>query len=683
MYPVYQQDVDKSELQDVVCLLRRALIPDDSAKPDAFTGWQRLAAKSLFWTYDGEIGSACPVSYVEAAQLKTGSFGELQSSDAQRRALDFVRIFIPEQSEINFKILSRSLPLPLWSSLSEEDRSRLLKNIKTKEEVIPWAQELLKRARGQADDIVVSCDQLQGDIIAAPFKDKSFWDSNRNEIRSRFNRILDSVSELCGFLAEALDEAFSKSKLRARIEKQLIPEFAKLIELISECLQKSEPSLSCTLKFADSLNELIIEKLSAHLDVEREELDNTISIYSNVLLPAFRHAVANGDLESALSLRMLFPQETGGNLRRDSVDDFISESQAEICGGLKIAAHLLAKKTLGAEREKDVDIFRRALATLVDPKSLRKPDIALFQAVGLVAYKLLERGNLHGEVFWGCQQVGHVLLPLKREPRFISNIGEAIYKKNKALFTSTVAAFIASYNQDTELQRNIPANVVLAVHQMCEQFSDQVPAPVTKHVSREKLMRDYFADAKQRWRGVDIETVPVSSMIRREVTMITPEIDLYVDTPAHVDKYAHNDGLSAHAAKVVATFARSGIKIGEKIDSRDYKAVVAAKKTEVKAQLSNDDSSDFSITTFQENFAELLAAFCWGESGLAENERLEIAILLGRMLTCKNAGVICGVEAVRRTLALTLSGPHKPGSLAGLLKSHNLKDLIQSWEYDS
>jgi hypothetical protein len=476
------------------------------------------------------------------------------------------------------------------------------------------------------------------------------------------------MKDLCRFLVDFFEGVSLTSKLKNKLERHFVPDVARSLESLFTCMQNSDPVLSCDLAFVDSLNQLLNETLLIPLDVQRERDEACPSFFSRVLLPTFRQALANGDLESALSLRMLFPQQVSDSSRRDIVDEFVSANQEEIRAGLLVAGRKIVERELGPDRQSEINSFRSALVCLVVPDFRGAGEDALPKAIGIVARALLRRDQATSpSSYWGCQQVGEILLPVIKIQGLIPRIGRSIFREGDQILIEVVAGFIGMYNKNPDTQLNISASATIALYLMCQNFCDRVPDPVIRHIRRDQLMAHHLALARQRWCINDLSQEATSTVVAADMKIAI----------SHIHEGMERE---AHGQLRVARVARMVTNDRQRIDSTNCQAVVVEAKRVANCTLRNVDSHYFEVGTFQAAFAELLAAFFWGNRfGLAESQLFDVASLLAVMVECKRGYLICEQEHIRDTLSNLLSGPHKPGTITSLLKDSRLRDLLSSW----
>jgi hypothetical protein len=387
-----------------------------------------------------------------------------------------------------------------------------------------------------------------------------------------------------------------------------------------------------------------------------------------VLLPTFRQALANGDLQSALSLRMLFPQQVSDLLRRETVDEFVSANQSEIRAGLLAACRKMVERGLGPDRQGEINSFRSALVCLVVPDFEGVGADDLPKAIGLIARDLLRRDRAtNPSVYWGCQQAGEILLPVIKIPGLIPRIGRSIFREGDQILIDEVAGFIGMYNENSDIQLNVSASATIALYLMCQKFHDIVPEPVTRHIRTDKLMAHHLALARQRWCINDLSQEATSAVV-------VADMELSI---SHIQEGMERE---AHGQLQVARVARLVTNDRQRIDATNCQAVVMEAERVAKLMLRNVDSHNFEVGAFQSTFAELLAAFLWGHRfGLAESQRFKVASLLAKMVECNRGYLLAEQDYIRGTLSNLLSGPHQPGTIMVLVKDRRLQDLLDSW----
>jgi hypothetical protein len=512
-----------------------------------------------------------------------------------------LRLFIPEANKSDgIKSLSRTIPMDLWDAFDEVEQKWLLSRISTDQELLPWAHSVLDAIQLEGKEIQRLCSIFSEYRVAESTADITSHDDNREQISGRFDDALRCMRDLCRFLVDFFEGVSLTSKLKNKLERHFVPDVARSLESLFTCMQNSDPVLSCDLAFVDSLNQLLNETLLIPLDVQRERDEACPSFFSRVLLPTFRQALANGDLESALSLRMLFPQQVSDSSRREIVDEFVSANQEEIRAGLLVAGRKIVERELGPDRQSEINSFRSALVCLVVPDFRGAGEDALPKAIGLVARALLRRDRATSPSgYWGCQQVGEILLPVIKIQGLIPRIGRSIFREGDQILIEVVAGFIGMYNKNPDTQLNISASATIALYLMCQNFCDRVPDPVIRHIRRDQLMAHHLALARQRWCITDLSQEATSTVVAADMKIAI----------SHIHEGMERE---AHGQLRVARVARMVTNDRQRIDSTNCQAVVVEAKRVANYTLRNVDSHYFEVGTFQAAFAELLAAFFGG-----------------------------------------------------------------------
>jgi hypothetical protein len=414
-YHEFSQNRDALALELVAIKLRNVL------STEQFSEWQRCAARSLLWSYQGVQESPSPEVYAKKVQLSENSFvfdSEQIREMTSRKIHQLVQIREP-------------IPGMLWEILSPGSRRDVSLHLPM-DDVLAWTRERLREIACQSQRHYQSCQKFEKQVSAGARAARGreiLPKESAAALQSEFEQHCSSMYETCRFLLLYLDDkmknlgqdpirerlapqcqgdrvaqskdaaCYENGRLREIVQKAVGGGLVSAMRRLCESMACKAVELKCSEKFAQGVVELL-DELNLYLDVQDEGRFQK-PFYAKYLIPCFQQAVERRDFESARAIRLLFPPDDrdAPTVKRFLVDDYIRAHREDLLNALAAEASTLSQMMDQPVRQKMLCLpagvaqrlrsFQSALRHFPLEESISAVDVKLVGAVATVVYALL------------------------------------------------------------------------------------------------------------------------------------------------------------------------------------------------------------------------------------------------------------------------------------------------------
>lgn len=698
LYSNCQEVATVEQLRIAVQAMKKGL------SPEAFDNWSIIAAQCLLWGYRSPLEDGSPAAYMKAAQLSVGCFGALEDPQTRERAIEIIREYVPPRDDTPASILSYPVPTELWDGFSAEAQRQIVRQLDVMGSMVPWMREVLTEVKRGFHQCLQRCSVYRSKQLTEQWRPQEFWVTSTSEIQSGFAQACSMLTEVSRFFAlcveHLVEDQLSDAKqrrVRTKLQGFLSDDIVEAVQLLCACLSESQFELPFMTPLSRAVTELL-EKLDLPLDIsmERSERDDTPSFYARHILPAFRHLLAHGDIDSALNLRTLFPLEMRDVARRDTIDQFIGENQPEVVSGVTVAiARLARNKQLGPDHERQIEVLRSAILYLVNSETALETNPAFCQAIGGLLKVLIEHDSAQQRAgmpsHWGCIQAGMILQRLKKNPQLQRRAANLALGHDRSGLLRAVSECIAQVNNDPLYGHY--SGQVSALWDACIDFRDVIPLPKVRLMSGSEVMQGHIHAALEKWRAHTITDGQKESQLPRHFALFLDadnELSIARDaSPSRSTSLKSQTARDAHGAMMLKQWEMRLQETGEGLFTSEYRPHALHLLRDVRGLMKNSDSAAVTEVKYQVTFAELFVGLVRGGGGLEDAERLTIARYLGRMLKSPMGASICSTYLIRLTAADTLLQHSKRGlthhaseSIQKILKSKAIRQLLEHWGFE-
>lgn len=700
LYPAFDESPTVDALQCVVQAMRKKL------SSRAFDAWSRLATDSIVWGYRSPLESVCPSVYMEAAQLPNGCFGSLHDSRVESRTVEILREFIPADREKRPTSVGYVVPERFWDGFAYDAQKRIVHSFDIHRDIVPWFKGLVHEVRNGFDACSKLCSNYRSDFLEERWRPESYWRQLSDGIASRFDSAATELSEISRVTAIIIEHVLQEQqtpgkqeKLRSRLHKSIGEDIVSVTTRLCACLSESEFGLHLSTPLTLALTELV-EKLELPLDflMEDAEFTEQASFYNCHLLPCFRHVLAKGDLQSALNVRRLFPEEVSSGGRRDTIDRYIDDNQSEMIEGLHAASRRIVRYwELGPDHEAEIESFRSALLYFVHAEAFDSHERGLQDSVARVVRGLVARDvgqhRAGFDSYWGCIKAGLIFQRLRKNSHLAESVANEVFGRTDPSLLRVFAACITACNRN-EAEGMFRASIT-TMWEACRKFHDQLPSPNSVDHDGIAAMQMCIDVALQKWRGQQAEGVSVEGIFKY--------VDLVLGARRHsqhrtrldaskLEQKDPDDDRKAHRARLLERAERRFEDTGDSLSVQSYPQHSKWLLSRCKAMLLNLDSGELTSQSFQMVFAELLVGLLWGRDGLGNRRRATMAGALSQMLGSSRGDSLCSNSVLRGALKQQLGDIYRvrEGSpqelqekLEAFLTASSIKELFKHWGYGS
>lgn len=521
MFHSFRNNQDSTTVREVAQHLR-AVLSENSRE-----AWQMLMSRSLIWSYEGPLLSPSPLAYQRVLGF-TEPMIRILAHTPEEFCADRQKI-----TETAQRIVAEGYPMPpsFWNACSEEIRDDIsqitpidsvLQSFGDELRAVKRRFKLMSVSLGDPDktgsrdtetDILNELQDLQQHMrLFADFLEHKEFNLMLDDVHAKLSP-KTAEQESC-YLKDPI--GFYESRLREYIQQKLGRTFVATMRSLSTLLVNPEVTVPLPGDFVQAVCR-VIDSSGIFLDDEFSSGTSKQPLIEGLLLSAFDKYLQNGDLDSALNIRLLFPEAVCdcSDTCRYPIDDFIVANQHRVGGSfLEVSKSLAAQIPLGLESKKGqvrksieskLRIYHSGLGILIRPEEERPVDDQFTAGLAHVVHALAEADirsserlrylhrleQKHTETlppsYAGAREIGRLLNALHKYELVRSDCMSMIYEHSHNDITSYVADFISCSNMQLEIILQMKSQGTLSLHDVRSEFEDGFAAAIIYHSTPKKI----------------------------------------------------------------------------------------------------------------------------------------------------------------------------------------------------